>query len=138
MITHGGKLFSANAENGEISISEGWNIQQEGEEAWRPGGTNEMIAAHKATGLVYVAMHQGPVDTHHVAGTEVWVLHAESQRRLHRLELDSAASSLLVTQEENPKLIVAGEDGSTNIFDAITFTHERSISAPGAQNFEDF
>lgn len=138
LISHGGKLFEAQAVNGEITISEGWHIQQEGEEDWRPGGGNEMIAAHQASGLVYVAMHQGPVDTHHVPGTEIWVLHADSQRRVHRLELDSAANSILVTQEDNPKLIVAGEDGTTNVFDAISFTHERSISAPGAQIFEDF
>ena len=54
----------------------------------------------------------------------------------HSLEVP--VRSLMVTQESNPKLIVSDEAGATQVFDAVSFRHERSIETPASVHFEDF
>jgi len=83
-------------------------------------------------------MHEGEVDTHHVPGEEIWVLDANSGNRVHRIELEVPATSIMVTQEAQPKLIVADDNGGTHVYDALTFAFERTIVTPGAAMFEDF
>ena len=137
LITHGGTIYEISTDDDEINISDAWDIVSEEDEGWRPGG-GEFISAHRDTGLIYVAMHEGEVDTHHVAGTEVWVLNSNTGRRIQRIKMENPANSLMVTQEANPKLIVGTEEGGTEIYDALSFKHERSIATPGAALFEDF
>ena len=134
LITHAGNIFEVRTEGGEIIIEDGWGLHDETH--WRPGARNEVIASHENLGLVYVIMHEGEVDTHHVNGNEIWVYDAGTKKRIHRLKLDSPAGSIMVTQEDEPKLIVAAE--GVDVYNALTFTHERTIEAPDAQNFEDF
>ncbi len=137
LITHSGTVFEVGTQGSEIVIGEGWSVVPEGEESWRPGG-DEFISAHQSSGLLYVAMHQGEVDTHHEPGEEIWVLNANTNRRLHRIELEVPATSLMVTQEAEPKLIIADDNGATHVYDALTFSFERTIQTPGAAMFEDF
>ena len=54
------------------------------------------------------------------------------------MELEGTADSILVTQETNPKLILNGAEGGIDVYDAISFKHERHIVTPGASHFEDF
>ncbi len=137
LITHAGRIFEVGTQGAEIIIDDDWSVVGEGEESWRPGG-DEFFTAHRATGLLYVAMHEGEVDTHHEPGTEIWVFDANSARRLHRIKLDVPATSIMVTQETEPKLIVADDDGGTHVYDALKFSFERTIETPGAAMFEDF
>ncbi len=137
LITHAGIIYEVGSQGSEIIISDSWSVTQEGEDSWRPGG-DEFITAHRDTGLLFVAMHEGDVDTHHVPGEEIWVLDANSGRRLHRIKLDVPATSIMVTQETEPKLIVADDDGATHVYNALTFGFERTIVTPGAAMFEDF
>jgi methylamine dehydrogenase heavy chain len=137
LVTHAGVAYEVTVDNDRINISEPWNIVAEGEEDWRPGG-NEFLSVHQDTGLLYIAMHQGPIDTHHEPGEEVWVLSLDSRRRIERLEMDPPVNSLMVTQEDQPKLIIGTEGGGTHVYDAMSFAHERSITTPGASMFEDF
>ena len=112
LITHSGTIFHATTDDDEIIIEDGWNPRLEGEENWRPGGRNEIISAHHDTGLIYVAMHEGPIDTHHEPGTEIWVLDANLKRRIARIELETPANSVLVTQEASPKLLIVDTTNS--------------------------
>lgn len=137
LITHAGRIFEVSTEGSEIIIEDEWSVLGEGDEGWRPGG-DEFISAHRDSGLLYVAMHQGEVDTHHEPGEEVWVFDANSGRRLHRIEFEIPVTSLMVTQETEPKLIVADDEGGTHVYDALTFKFERTIETPGAALFEDF
>lgn len=137
LITHAGVVFEVSTDDDDVIVEDGWSIVQEGEEDWRPGG-EEFITAHAEYGLLYVLMHQGEIDTHHVPGDEVWVYDMATRNRVHRLELEGAADSILVTQEENPKLILNGAEGGIDIYDAISFKFERNIVTPGASHFEDF
>ena len=136
LITHSGTIFEASTNDDEINISDGWSVLPDGEEGWRPGGRSEIITAHQEVRLIYVLMHRGGVDTHHENGTEIWVLDANTRRRIHRLELDTPASSLMVTQEDEPKLIVSGD--GTHVYNALTLARERTIEMPEASHFEDF
>ena len=137
LITHAGVIFEVGADGGEINIGEGWSIVAEDESGWRPGG-GEFLDVHRANGLLYVAMHEGPVDTHHDPGEEIWVIDLAGQRRVHRLEVEDLADHVTVTQETAPKLIVGTGSGGTEIYNALTFRHERSIDGPGASMYEDF
>ena len=137
LITHSGTIFHATTDDDEIIIEDGWNPRLEGEENWRPGGRNEIISAHHDTGLIYVAMHEGPIDTHHEPGTEIWVLDANLKRRIARIELETPANSVLVTQEASPKLLIVDSSGGSHVFDAMTLSFERSIEIPGSTAFED-
>ena len=137
LITHAGVIFEVSTDDDDINIEDGWSVVQEGEESWRPGG-EEFISAHEDYGLLYVLMHQGEIDTHHEPGEEVWVYDMATRNRIHRLELEGTAQSVLVTQEENPKLILNGAEGGIDVYDAISFKHERHIVTPGASHFEDF
>jgi methylamine dehydrogenase heavy chain len=137
LITHSGVVYEVSTDGAEINIGEPWSIVPEDEPGWRPGG-GEFLSVHQATGLLYVAMHEGPVDTHHEPGEQVWVMNLNSRRRLLKLELESPADSLTVTQEAQPKLIIADDDGGTQVYDALTLDHERTIVTPGAAMFEDF
>ena len=137
LITHSGTIFHASTDNDEIIIEDGWNPRLEDEENWRPGGRNEIISAHHETGLIFVAMHEGPIDTHHEPGTEIWVLDSNSKRRIGKIALDTPANSVLVTQESNPKLLIVDSEGGSHVYDAITLSYERSIEIPGSTAFED-
>jgi len=137
LITHAGVIFEVSTDDDEINISEGWSIVAEDESGWRPGGF-EFLDVHRDSGLLYVAMHEGPVDTHHDPGEEIWVIDLANQRRVHRLELEDPADHVTVTQESAPKLIVGTDSGGTEIYNALTFKHERSIDAPSASMYEDF
>lgn len=137
LISHAGTVFEAGAEGGRIAVSEGWSAVPPDEDGWRPGG-GELLAVHERYGLLYVAMHQGGKDTHHEPGEEIWVYSLDARRRVHRLELEVPAESIMVTQEAEPKLVVGDEDGDTHVYDALSFAHERSISMPGAAHYEDF
>lgn len=136
LITHSGVVFEVSTSGAQINIGEPWSIVPEGEDDWRPGG-DEFLSVHRDSGLLYVAMHQGGVDTHHEPGEEVWVVSLESRRRILRKVADSPIESLMVTQEAAPKLIAASEEG-TEVYDAFSLVHERTITAPGAALFEDF
>ncbi len=137
LITHAGVIFEVGADDDEIVIGEGWSIVAEDESGWRPGG-GEFLDVHRANGLLYVAMHEGPADTHHDPGEEIWVIDLADRRRVHRLEIEDLADHVTVTQETAPKLIVGTGDGGTEIYDALSFRHERSINGPGASMYEDF
>jgi len=137
LITHSGVIFEVGADGGNIVVGEGWNTVAADEADWRPGG-GEFISVQQDLGLMYIIMHEGEIDTHHEPGDEIWVYDLNSQRRVQRIKLDSPASSLMVTQEEEPKLIVAIDAGDTHVYNALTFAFERAIVAPGAAMFEDF
>jgi methylamine dehydrogenase heavy chain len=104
--------------------------EEDAEENWRAGGS-QLKSVHEGTGLMYILMHQGEEYTHQNPGTEVWVYNLLTQRRIARLELAVETSDILVTQESEPKLIVADEAGGLHIYDALKLRLDRTIEDPG-------
>jgi hypothetical protein len=43
----------------------------------------------------------------------------------------------MVTEEDEPLLIVGNVEGETHVYDALTFVHQRQIQGPKARLFED-
>jgi hypothetical protein len=51
--------------------------------------------------------------------------------RIGRLELAVEARNIMVTQETEPKLIVADEEGGLHIYEALQLKLDRTIEDPG-------
>ncbi len=139
LFTHGGKAFNVTTEGGQIVISDPWDLvtEEDSEKSWWPGG-RQLATAHKGLDLFYIVMHKGEQYTHHEPGTEIWVFSTDSRRRLARIEFETPVANILVTQEEEPLLIVGDTEGGTHVYDALKFTLERTIEGPGGGTFEDF
>lgn len=142
LMSHGGKAFHVSVDDDDIELGQEWSLlgDEEDDQAWRPGG-GEFGTIHKATGLLYVLMHEPEEDyTHHEPGTEIWVIDIKAKRRLERIELETPAYSLYVTQSDEPRLVVSDEEGGLHIYDAFKLTPDRTIEdpGPGAAFFEGF
>ena len=59
------------------------------------------------------------------------VIDVNAQRRLERIELETPAYSVYVTQSDEPKLIVSDEEGGLHIYDAIKLTLDQTVEDPG-------
>lgn len=132
LVSHAGLAFHVVQDGSQMSIGEPWSIVGEDDtaEKWLPGG-QQLYAVHKESGLLYILMHQGDEYSHHDYGTEIWVLDIDDGHRVARIELETPASHVMVTQESNPKLVVADEEGGLHIYDALKMKLERTIEDPG-------
>ena len=138
MLSNNGKAYEVEVAGTNIDISDPWDFVT-GEDAadnWWPGG-NQLVTVQRNLGIFYVTMHQGEQYSHHEAGTEIWVYSLAGKRRIARLELEEPASSIMVTQEDEPLLIVGGNNKDTRVYDALTLVYQRSIEGPSAALFED-
>lgn len=145
-----------------LRIGERWSILDDADRAasWRVGG-GQHLAVHAKSGRLYALMHQGAVDTHKKAGTEIWAYDVAARKRVLRipvvnpvvsfvahqagLEPDSAArwvlekvlpltgvDAIIVTQDERPVLVAAGmEPPTVTIHDAMTGEVKREVSEVG-------
>jgi methylamine dehydrogenase heavy chain len=141
LVSHLGQVFHVTVDGDDIDISDAWSMisEEDAEEKWRPGGS-QLKSVHEGTGLMYVLMHQGGEYTHQNPGTEVWVYNLAAQRRIARLELADETSNIMVTQESEPKLIVADKESGLHIYDALKLKLDRTIedSGPAADLIQDF
>jgi methylamine dehydrogenase heavy chain len=100
---------------------------------WRPGGWQ--VIASDAAGLLYVLMSpNGREGSHKDGGTEVWVVDPVANQRLRRIDLGGVASSIAVTREAAPGLIVARPDGQIDVFSARDGVLLRQLGATAAFN----
>ena len=138
LFSHGGKAFDVTTDGDQIVVSGPWDLvtEEEREEGWWPGG-GQLATLHKDLGLFYLIMHQGERYSHHEPGTEIWVFSTNSRRRIGTIEFESPIGNIMVTQEDEPRLIVGDEEGGTHVYDALTFVYERSIDGAGGALFED-
>lgn len=141
-MSHAGQVFDVEVDGTTAEVGKPWSLldEEETEAKWRPGGV-EFVTLHEQSGLLYVLMHQAEKDySHHEPGTEIWILDTRTRRKLDSIELEIPAYSLYVTQSDEPKLLVADEEGDLHVYHATTFRHERTIeeAGPGAWFFEGF
>jgi len=135
LTTHAGLAYTVTVDGSNIRLSKPWSLltEEDAEEKWRPGG-NEFGTVHRANGLLYILMHKAEKDyTHQDPGTEIWVMDVRGQRRLERIELEEPAYSLYVTQSDEPKLVVSGEEGRLKIYDGVKLTLDQAIEDPGPE-----
>lgn len=97
---------------------------------WRPGGW-QVIAADPA-GQVYILMSpEGKEGSHKDGGTEVWVADVKAKKRVARIVLREPASSIEVTAEQKPSLVVSKLDGALDVYDAASGTFLRTVAQAG-------
>jgi methylamine dehydrogenase heavy chain len=85
-----------------------WSLlsDEDRNESWRIGGLQH-LAVHEKRGLLYSLMHQGGIDTHKEPGKEVWVYDVHTRERIRRIKLKGVATSIQVTQDDEPLLLTA-------------------------------
>ena len=136
-ISFDGQIIEAQADGRKIKLSKPWSIltdeeaEADASHRWRPGAGGQLLSYHRDLDLLFVLMHEGGVDTHEHAGSEVWVFNRASQRRIARIELDSAGNNLHVSQGEDALLSVVGEDGALHVYDVATTSEVRVIKEIG-------
>lgn len=97
-----------------------------GDPEWRPGGWQ--VIASDASGLLYVLMSpHGKEGSHKAGGTEVWVVDPAKKMRVRRIDLKGTASSITVTHEATPHLVVSRPGGNIDVFDATTGVLSQSL-----------
>ena len=75
-------------------------------EEWRSGGV-QFLALHEKSGRLFSLMHKGGLDTHKDPGNEIWVYDLGTKKRINRFKLKGIASSIQVTQDDEPLLLTA-------------------------------
>lgn len=100
---------------------------------WRPGGWQ--VIASDAAGLLYVLMSpNGREGSHKDGGTQVWVVDPVANRQVRRIDLGGLASSIAVTREAAPRLIVSRPDANIDVFDAQSGARVHGLGATAAFN----
>jgi len=132
LVSFAGQVYEVSVNGARMDIAEPWSLlgAEDQAENWRPGG-NQPFALHAATGLLYVLMHQGEVDTHHDPGSEVWVYDLQRRQRVARMGFEDPASHILASHEKHPRLVAINEDDKVRIYDGIQLRHLLTIDEPG-------
>ena len=132
LISFKGLVYEVTVSGRRMDIAKPWSLvsDEDSSENWRPGGS-QPFTLHRATGLLYVLMHQGDADTHHDPGAEAWVFDLQRHQRVARMNFESPASHLLASQEERPRLVAINEDRKVRTYDGLRLRHLLTIDEPG-------
>jgi methylamine dehydrogenase heavy chain len=76
---------------------------------WRPCGSR-LAAYHRASGRLFVLMHEGAHWDYAQEGNEIWVLDTKQQKLIARLEVPTSAGAVAVTQDAQPVLFAIGKE----------------------------
>jgi methylamine dehydrogenase heavy chain len=129
-VSYAGVLHTVDISGDEVEFPPTWSLVTDADrqESWRIGGIQH-LAVHRAGKRLYALMHQGPKDTHHQAGTEVWVYDLDAQKRIQRFELIGPAASIEVSQDAKPLLYAVYPDvPELVVYDALTGAHLRTVA----------
>lgn len=132
LVSFEGKVFEVTVDDDSIQISEPWSVlsEEDREQTWRVGG-GQLMDVHVGLDLLFMMMHQGEIDTHEEPGTEIWIFDRGTQRRIARIETGEPITNLLVSQDDDPILIVSSEAGPLHIYDVKTAKKVRTIENAG-------
>ncbi|MBS0420282.1 MAG: amine dehydrogenase [Proteobacteria bacterium] len=126
-----GRIQPLDLRGAEAKILPDWSLVSPEEAAanWRPSG-NQLITSGD-DGRLYVIMqpnaHEG---THKDAGTEVWVFDPASRTRVARIRLVRPASSIEVTHDREPLLLVASRE-KLDVYELPHGSFVRSLDMTG-------
>jgi methylamine dehydrogenase heavy chain len=101
-------IYPIKADARGATVGKRWSLVTEAERAvgWRTGGLQQ-LAVHRATKRLYAIMHKGPLATHKDSGTDIWVYDLASGKRVQQITVRNPASSIQVSQDEQPLLYCA-------------------------------
>jgi len=89
----------------DMKVTGKWSLvtDKERDKNWRISGVQH-TAVHRASGRLYVLMHQGAPETREEPGTEAWVFDVKTHERVDRIELKELSLGIAVTQDSKPLL----------------------------------
>jgi methylamine dehydrogenase heavy chain len=125
-----GRVQPIDLTSAEPKILPDWALVSPEEERanWRPSGL-ELVAAGD-DGLLYVLMQpDGHEGSHKEAGSEVWAFDPKTHTRLVRLRLVRAGTSIEVTHDKSPLLLVATSE-QLDVYSLPQGQLVRSLDAP--------
>ncbi len=133
LLSHEGLVFHVTTKGDDIQLSKPWSIltDKDKEETWRPGGL-QIMGYHRESGVLYVLMHKGGIDTHYEPGEEVWLIDMARQKRIGRMAFEVPTKSIQVTQESAPKLLALTNEANVEVYDGQLLRHLRTIKSAGA------
>jgi hypothetical protein len=82
-----------------LQPGERWSLFDDADrrDSWRVGG-GQLLALHAPSGRLYTLVHQGGLDTHKEAGTEVWVYDLATRKRVQRIAMVNPLVSFIGQQ----------------------------------------
>ena len=129
LISFEGKVFEVTVDGDDIRVSDPWSILTDEDEGWRVGG-GQVMAVHADMNLLFVLMHEGGKDTHEHPGKHVWVFDRTAQRRIAKIEVEQPVRSIMVTNTDDPSLIVArATEPVVEVYDVRTTKKQHTINA---------
>lgn len=124
-VSYKGMVHTADLSGEEPRLEAPWSLvgANDMRKAWRPGGY-QLLAIHRKTGRMFVAMHVGGKDgSHKNPATEIWVFDLNQKKRVARLPGQNAIA-LTVDQTDTPKLFaIDGVKMGLAVFDASAKPH---------------
>lgn len=113
-VSYNGMVLPLNMATAPAQIETGWPLltQEEKNQGWKPGGW-QPLAGQRGKALLFVLMHQGGEWTQKEAGNEVWVYDIHEKKRINRIVLSQPADSILVSQDDDPRLFAESESPAT-------------------------
>ncbi len=123
--TMSGKVQMIDMANGTPVFAEPWSLFSPDQlaDSWKLGGY-QYATICESTGELYVLVHRGGKYTHKSPGVDVWVYDIKTKVRKRMISLSHAATSIHVTQDENPLLFSAdAEHSGVRIYDANSGKH---------------
>jgi methylamine dehydrogenase heavy chain len=132
-VSFDGIAYPVTVADGKPEFGANWSLLSDAErgQSWRIGGVQH-LAAHQQRGLLYSLVHQGGVDTHKDPGTEVWVYDIDAKARVQRIELANLATSIQVSQDDEPLLLTAFiAVPALDVYDAASGEHLRTVGELG-------
>ncbi len=108
-----------------IKVLPQWSMltAKEKEKNWRPGGLNFIMSDNREH--FYILMHEdGGEGSHKNGGGEVWVYHAESQKRTRKISLQTWGLSLAVS---GSKLLVTNAEMGVDVYELESGKFVRTI-----------
>jgi len=104
--THKGKVHVLEQKGALPQLVRTWSLLGKDDTGWLPGAM-QTAAYHKASGKLYVLMHQGGPGSHKDPGTELWVYDVAKGQRIQRIVLDAPATAVAISQDDKPLLFTA-------------------------------
>ena len=127
-VTYKGEVQPVDVRQGEPHIMTRWWLGNAEERSanWRPAGWHG-TAGHR-DGLFWVAMTPDGYDgSHKDPAPEIWLFDANTQKRMTRIRLQTAALSIAATDHNDPRLLVVNIEGALDVYDGRSGTYLRTV-----------
>jgi methylamine dehydrogenase heavy chain len=128
-VSHQGTVLPVDMSGRQPQPQDPWSLltAQQRARNWKPGGW-QLQAVHRASGRMYVIMHQGGDHTHKDPGAEVWVYDLSERTRVDRIALQTPALSIKASSDDAPLLFAINASFGLDVYDAMDGAHQTTFT----------